>query len=57
MTVQGWSKDDAIREMTQGDFGYHTIWTNLIRYLNALDVEALRRKAGIPTPPQFEPSK
>lgn len=52
MTIQGWSKDDAIREMTQGDFGYHTMWTNLIRYLNALDVEALRKKAGIPPPPK-----
>jgi protein tyrosine/serine phosphatase len=47
MTVQGWTKEDAIKEMTQGDFGYHTMWRNLIRYLNALDVNALQRKAGI----------
>jgi protein tyrosine/serine phosphatase len=47
MTVQGWSKDEAIKEMTTGDFGFHTMWSNLIRYLNALDVEALRKKAGI----------
>jgi protein tyrosine/serine phosphatase len=50
MAVEGWSKEAAIQEMTKGDFGYHTVWTNLIRYLNALDVEALRRKAGLPTP-------
>jgi hypothetical protein len=47
MTVQGWTKDDAIKEMTDGDFGYHTMWRNLIRYLNALDVDALKRKAGL----------
>lgn len=48
MAVQGWSKDEAIQEMTQGDFGYHTVWRNLIRYLNKLDIEEVRRKAGLP---------
>lgn len=50
MAVQGWAKDDAIQEMTKGDFGYHTVWKNLIRYLNALDIEALRKKAGLRGP-------
>jgi len=47
MAVQGWRKEDAIKEMTEGGFGYHTVWKNLIRYLNALDIDALRRRAGI----------
>ena len=47
MAVQGWKKDDAIKEMTDGGFGYHAIWKNLIEYLNKLDIEALRKKAGI----------
>jgi protein tyrosine/serine phosphatase len=47
MAVQGWTREEAIKEMTKGDFGYHTVWRNLIRYLNKLDVEALRKKAGI----------
>ena len=50
MAVQDWKKEDAIREMTQGGFGYHTVWKNLIRYLNTLDVEALRKKIGLPGP-------
>jgi protein tyrosine/serine phosphatase len=50
MTVQGWTKDEAIAEMTKGNFGYHTIWKNLIGYLNELDIPALRRKAGLPNP-------
>jgi protein tyrosine/serine phosphatase len=50
MAVQGWSKSEAIKEMTDGGFGYHTVWTNLIRYLNELDIDALRKEAGIPAP-------
>jgi len=46
MAVQGWKKQDAIKEMTEGGFGYHTMWSNLIKYLNELDVEALKKKAG-----------
>ena len=40
---QGWSKEDAIAEMTQGGFGYHPIWSNLIRYIQKIDVEALKK--------------
>jgi protein tyrosine/serine phosphatase len=47
MAVEGWKKQDAIKEMTDGGFGYHTMWSNLIKYLNELDVEALKKKAGI----------
>ena len=50
MAVQGWSKEDAIKELKEGGYGYHSIWTNLVRYLNALDVAALRKKAGLPDP-------
>jgi protein tyrosine/serine phosphatase len=51
MTVQGWKKEDAIKEMIEGGFGYHAVWTNLIRYLNALDIEALRQRAGVKRTP------
>lgn len=47
IVVQGWSKDDAIREMTQGGFGFHPIWHNLVDYVRQLDVAALRREVGI----------
>ncbi|HMR04712.1 MAG TPA: dual specificity protein phosphatase family protein [Polyangiaceae bacterium] len=50
IAVQGWSKDEAIAEMTQGGFGFHTIWANLVRYVRQLDVERIRREAGIPAP-------
>jgi protein tyrosine/serine phosphatase len=50
IVVEGWSKDEAIREMTQGGFGFHEVWKNLIEYVQGLDVERLRREAGIAEP-------
>ena len=50
IAVQGWKKDDAISEMTGGGYGYHTVWSNLIRYLKALDIDALRKKSGLADP-------
>lgn len=47
LAVQGWTRDEAIREMTEGEFGFHGIWDNLVAYLRALDIEAVKRKAGI----------
>jgi uncharacterized protein (TIGR01244 family) len=45
--VQGWTKREALREMTQGGFGYHRIWKNLPRWFQRLNVEKLRVEAGI----------
>ena len=33
--------------MTTGGFGYHTVWRNLITYLNELDVEELKKQGGV----------
>lgn len=45
IAVQGWSKDDAIAEMTGGGFGFHPTWDNLLEYLRSLDIDALKREA------------
>jgi len=45
IVIQGWTKDEAIAEMTQGGFGFHAIWENLVDYLRKLDVEKLKRQA------------
>jgi protein tyrosine phosphatase (PTP) superfamily phosphohydrolase (DUF442 family) len=50
MAVQGWGAEAALREMTSGGYGYHAVWVNLPRYLRALDVPALRARAGIAEP-------
>lgn len=46
IVAQGWTKDEAIAEMTQGGFGFHAIWSNLVDYLRELDVERLKRVNG-----------
>ncbi len=40
---QGWSREDAIRELTDGGYGFHKTWTNIPRYLAKVDVEKIRR--------------
>lgn len=50
MAVQGWSRDDAIREMVEGGYGFHYGGQKLIRYLQDVDVEALRAKLGTVPP-------
>jgi len=47
IAVQGWSKEEALKEMREGGFGYHEIWKNLVRYIKGLDVEEIRRRAGL----------
>ena len=43
IAIEGWTKQEAIKEMTTGGFGYHTVWRNLITYLNELDLEELKK--------------
>lgn len=47
MAVEGWSKDEAVREMVDGGYGFHHVWGNLIRFVRDLDVEQLRRDVGV----------
>jgi len=47
VAVQGWSKEEAVREMTQGGFGFHGIWENLVHWMNGLDIDGIKKKAGI----------
>ena len=47
IAVQGWSKAEAIREMTEGGFGFHYIWSNLPRWIENLDIDRIKRQAGM----------
>lgn len=47
VALEGWSKEAAIEEMTQGGFGFHPEWQNLVDYVRELDVERLAREAGL----------
>ena len=52
MAVQGWSKEDAIKEMREGGYGFHEdYFENLLEYLHGVDIESLRKKAKLPPAP------
>ena len=45
--VQGWTKEEAVREMTKGGFGYDDLFPNLVAYVQGLDIGKIKQKAGI----------
>jgi protein tyrosine/serine phosphatase len=47
VAIEGRTKEEAIKEMTEGGFGHHTIWTNLVQFIKDLDIDAIKRQAGI----------
>lgn len=57
IAIQGWTKEEAIREMTDGDYGFHAIWQNLPNWIEDLDIDSIRKDAGIPAPSDDAPAK
>jgi len=47
IAVEGWSKNEAIEEMTNGGFGFHSIWKDLVEYIHNLDVDKIRHAADL----------
>lgn len=47
IVVEGWSKEEAIEEMTNGGFTSRPIKKNLLDYLRKMDVEKIQRDAGL----------
>ena len=39
VVVSGWTKEQAIREMVEGGYGFHSIWGNFVRFILNLDVK------------------
>ncbi|MGB5102456.1 MAG: tyrosine-protein phosphatase [Steroidobacteraceae bacterium] len=50
IVVEGWTKAQAIDEMVNGGYGYHPVWRNLVRYIDALDVDAIRAELARTVP-------
>lgn len=49
IAVQGWTKAQAVREMTMGGFNFHAVFDNLPQWIQKLDMESIKRDAGIKT--------
>jgi len=41
---QGWTQQDALTELIDGGYGYHSMWTNIVRYVRSVDVAKLREE-------------
>jgi protein tyrosine/serine phosphatase len=50
IAVQGWTKKQAIEEMTEGGFGFQSVFGNLPKWILELDVELIKKEAGLNTP-------
>ena len=47
IAVEGWTKEKAIEEMTRGGFGFHEVFGNLPEWIRNLDVEKIKKDAGV----------
>jgi protein tyrosine phosphatase (PTP) superfamily phosphohydrolase (DUF442 family) len=50
IAVCGWSKQQAIDEMTKGPYKFSPLWHDLVTFLTKLDVQQIRQQAGIVNP-------
>ncbi len=50
VAVEGWTKEDASKELREGGFGFHEIWEGIPEFLRELDVERMKREAGLIAP-------
>lgn len=50
MVFQGWTKEQALAELVKGGYGFHRIWVNIPRYIENVDVEAIRKQVDAKRP-------
>jgi protein tyrosine/serine phosphatase len=48
--VQGWTKEEALKEMREGGYHFHSVFVNLPRFIEKLDLDSIRKRAGLPVP-------
>ena len=47
VAIDGWTKSEALDEMKNGGFGYHNIWKNIENFFLELDIEKIKKNAGL----------
>ncbi len=47
VVVCDWTKQAAAEELVYGGYGYHKVWQNLIDYFMNLDIEKIKKDAGV----------
>ncbi|NMA19146.1 MAG: dual specificity protein phosphatase family protein [Lentisphaerae bacterium] len=46
IVCQNWTVSDAIREMQEGGFGYHSLFQNISTYLEKMNIEKIRTESA-----------
>ncbi|SHN67635.1 fused DSP-PTPase phosphatase/NAD kinase-like protein [Desulfovibrio litoralis] len=44
---QGWTREEAKKEMLEGGFGFHSIWKNIIEYIDTVDIQKIKDKVNV----------
>lgn len=47
IVIQGWTKDEAIKEMTQGGYGFNEIWDNFLDNLRKMDIDKIKARVRL----------
>lgn len=47
MLNEGWTREAALDEMRNGQFGYHAVWGNIPAFIERVDIEAMRREVAV----------
>jgi len=48
LLYQNWTREQALDELLNGDYGYHALWKNIPEYLRTVDLEAIRKRVDAP---------
>ncbi len=51
VAIQDWPKEEAIKEMRRGGFGFHEFWQNIVDYLEDLNIAQIKKDAGLKVEP------
>jgi len=44
IVAQGWTKEEALKELEFGGFGYHMIWQNIPEYIKQVNIDSIKRR-------------
>ncbi len=47
IVVMEWTKAEAIEELKEGGFGFHSIWSNIPRFIEKIDISETGKSAGV----------
>lgn len=46
MVFQGWSGEEALDELMNGGYGFHSIWKNIPKFIKEVNVEKIKSQVG-----------